>query len=184
MVVELARVEVDIPIAEASDEVPTATITIKLLFIVALDCGMFSSIFVFITSIFNLVKGIPDGTGELFGAAIAATLEQNLIQIDGSLLSEWYMSVQHACFEALVDFIGIYASISEELVHRLLPSRLLSLATFLLRGLTRPSIDDAGHELIFGARLGEVRIRAHLLHLSNIEIPQRLVVGLEPPDEA
>jgi len=107
-----------------------------------------------------------------------------LIQIDRSLLGEWYMSVQHACFQALVDFIGIYASISEKLVHRLLPCRLLALATFLLGSLTRPSINDAGHELIFGACLGEVRIRAHLLHLSNVEIPQRLVVGLEPPNEA
>merc|ERR1719192_3028412 len=92
MVMELARVEVDIPIAEASDEVPTATIAVELLFIVALDCGMFSSIFIFVPSIFNLVQSIPDGTGKLFGAAIAATLEQNLIQIDRSLLGEWYMS--------------------------------------------------------------------------------------------
>jgi len=90
------------------------------------------------------------------------------------------MSVQNACFQALVDLFGIFASISEELVHCL--CRLLSLATFLLGCLTRPPVDDAGHELIFGARLGEVRIRAHLLHLGNIELSQRLIVGLEPPD--
>jgi len=90
------------------------------------------------------------------------------------------MSVQNACFQALVDLFGIFASISEELVHCL--CRLLSLATFLLGCLTRSPVDEAGHELIFGARLGEVRIRAHLLHLGNIELSQRLIVGLEPPD--
>ena len=68
MIVELATVEREPPVAEASDEVAAA------LLIRALDGGMFSSIFIFISAIFDLVEGIPDGAGELLATTIAAAL--------------------------------------------------------------------------------------------------------------
>ena len=74
MIVELATIKTEVSIADASDEVSTAAIPIKLLLIRALDGGMFSSIFIFISAIFDLVEGIPDGAGELLATTIAAAL--------------------------------------------------------------------------------------------------------------
>jgi len=117
VIVELATVEFELPVAEASDEVAATTIAIALLLIRAFDGGMFSSIFIFVSAICDLVQGISDGTGELFAATHAAALKEHLIQVDGAFLSEWYMSVQHAGLQALVDFLRIFAGIFEKLVH-------------------------------------------------------------------
>ena len=71
MIVELATVERELPVAEASDEVAAATL---LILISALDGSRFSSIFIFIAAIFNLMEGFPDGAGELLATTVAAAL--------------------------------------------------------------------------------------------------------------
>ena len=87
MIVELPRVELGLPVAEARDEVAPATVAVKLLLISAFDGGMFSSIFIFVPAVFNLVQGVPDGAGELFATTHATALQQHVVEIKGALLS-------------------------------------------------------------------------------------------------